>query len=144
MGGYMNQIAKSGASAIKNVEVLDKVTDIMPKADVLDFIGKLSDAYREAAITKRDIARINALRDVLMTEITQKYSLYHKIFDRLFDQRQEVINKYFYFIERGIADNDRELITGGMQGLSQVVSSSPFTNIKELSEAIESGRKIDI
>jgi hypothetical protein len=139
----MKDIVKS-ASALKNVEVLDKVSDIMPKADVLDFMGKLSDAYRENAITVREIARINAARDVLMTEITQKYNLYHKIFDRLFDQRQEVINKYFYYIERGIADNNRELITGGMQGLSQVVSSSPFANIKELSGLIETGKHIEI
>jgi hypothetical protein len=123
---------------------LEKVTEYIPSPDVLDFFGELSDAYSEDRITKREIAKIEAQRDVLLSAITKKYKLYHKVFEELFAERKVGIAKSFEIIDRGVMNNDKELISMGLHSLSKIVSSSPFANITELSNALENNKTIEI
>lgn len=123
---------------------LNGISKIMPAADALSFFNSLMEAYREEQNLRRDLAKIEAMRDVVLTEITKRYELYHRVFDRIFDERKEAIDRHFDIIDRGIAANDKELIIQGLQGLSTIVSSSPFANLQELSKLLESGRKIEI
>src|SRR5690349_10514294 len=92
---------------------LDGISKIMPAADALSFFNSLMDAYREEQNLRRDVAKIEAMRDVVLTEITKRYELYHRVFDRIFDERKEAIDRHFDIIDRGIAANDRELIIQG-------------------------------
>ncbi|PWK16495.1 hypothetical protein [Tumebacillus permanentifrigoris] len=128
----------------KGLSKLQTVQHIMPTPDVLDFFGKLSDAYRESLITTREMAAIEAQKEILLTEIENKYDLYHTIFQRVFDERQSAVNKSFEIIDKGLLEGDRELIGLGMQSLSKIVSSSPFANMQELSRCLESDRIIEI
>jgi biopolymer transport protein ExbB/TolQ len=123
---------------------LEAVSKIMPAADALSFFNSLMEVYREEQNLRRDLAKIEAMRDVVLTEITKRYELYHGVFDRIFDERKEAIDRHFDIIDRGIAANDKELIIQGLQGLSTIVSSSPFANLQELSKLLESGRKVEI
>jgi hypothetical protein len=123
---------------------LDGISKILPAADALSFFNSLMEAYREEQNIRRDIAKIEAIRDVVLSEITNRYELYHRVFDRIFDERKEAIDRHFGIIDRGIAANDNELIIQGLQGLSAIVSSSPFANLQELSSLLESGQKVEI
>jgi hypothetical protein len=123
---------------------LDGISKIMPAADALAFFNSLMEAYREEQNLRRDLARIEAMKDVVLTEITKRYELYHGVFDKIFDERKQAIDCHFDVIDRGIASNDRALIIQGLQGLSTIVSSSPFANLQELSKLLESGRKVEI
>jgi hypothetical protein len=123
---------------------LESVSKIMPAADALSFFNSLMEAYREEQNLRRDLAKIEAMRDVVLTEITKRFELYHRVFDRVFDERKQAIDRHFDIIDRGIAANDKELIIQGLQGLSTIVSSSPFANLQELSKLLESGRKVEI
>ena len=84
-----------------------------------------------------------AVKDVVLAEITNRYQLYRTVFDRIFDERKEAIDRHFDIIDRGIAGGDKQLILAGLEGLSRIVSSSPFANIQELSKLLESGKKIE-
>lgn len=123
---------------------LNGVSKIMPAADAMSFFNSLLEAYREEQNLRRDLAKIEAMKDVVLTEITKRYELYHRVFDRIFDERKDAINRHFDIIDRGIAANDKELIIEGLRGLSTIVSSSPFANLQELSKLLESGRKVEI
>ena len=123
---------------------LNEVTQYMPVTDVLSFFKQLLGAFQEYQQTERDVARICAEKEVILKEITRRYDLYHAIFDRIFDERKEVIDKFFDIIDHGITSNDGQLVLAGVGGLARVVSSSPFANIQELSKLLESGRKIEI
>jgi biopolymer transport protein ExbB/TolQ len=123
---------------------LDGISKIMPAADALAFLNSLIEAYREDQTVRRDLAKIEAMRDVVLTEITKRYELYHRVFDRIFDERKEAIDRHFDIIDRGVGANDKELIIQGLKGLSTIVSSSPFANLQELSKLLESGRKVEI
>src|SRR5437016_1744730 len=105
---------------------LDGISKVMPAADVLSLFTSLMEAYREEQYLRRDLAKIEAMRDVVLTEITKRYELYHRVFDRIFGERKEAIDRHFDIIDRGIAANDKELIVQGLKGLSTIVSSSPF------------------
>jgi hypothetical protein len=63
---------------------------------------------------------------MVLVEIITRFDLYHRVFDRIFDERKDVIHRHFDIIDRGIAINDKDLIIQGLKGLSTIVSSSPF------------------
>jgi hypothetical protein len=122
----------------------DVASKVIPSADVFQFFTQLTEAYKENQITQRDLAKIQATKEVLLTEITLKYELYRSVFDKIFTERDTAIKKFFSVIDLGIENNDRELISAGLQSLSKVVSSSPFTDLSQLSKALGSNNIIEI
>ncbi|MDF2565687.1 MAG: hypothetical protein K0Q53_2082, partial [Massilibacillus sp.] len=52
--------------------------------------------------------------------------------------------KSFEIIDKGMAENDRELIGQGLHSLSKIVSSSPFADLHKLSGALENNENIEI
>lgn len=121
-----------------------EVTDFIPSPDALDFFNKLQGAYETYKETEIEIKKIEAQRDILITEITERYNFYHTTFDRIFEERSVAINKSFEIIDEGLKKDDKDLINIGMQGLSKVVSSSPFGDVDKLSEMIRDNEKIEI
>lgn len=122
---------------------INKVAEVIPNLDAFAFFNNLTEAFRETQEVRRDIAKIEAMRDTIVTEITRRYNLYENVFDHIFDERKDVMRVYFDIIDRGVAQNDKGLIVQGLHGLSTFVASSPFANLKELSQLLESG-KIEI
>ena len=126
------------------LRMLSLVKDVIPKQDALQFFNDLNNAYRESMETKKEIERINAHKEVLIFTITKKYDLYHDVFNKIFEERNQSINKSFEVIDKGIKEKNNELISMGLGSLSKIVSSSPFANIQELSRFLESGETIEI
>lgn len=116
----------------------------MPSANVLSFFEKLSEAYSQHANTQRELANIQAKKEIVMLEINRRYDLYYQIFGQIFDERRGAINKSFEIIDKGLLANDKELISMGLQGLSNIVTSSPFANIQQLSSMLEGNKIIEI
>ena len=129
---------------INPINKLEEVSKIIPSADVIRFFDQLTQAYTENQITQRDIARIEAQREVLLTEINRKYDVYQYVFKQIFDEREKAINKSFAVIDKGMKEGDKELISMGLKSLSTVVSSSPFSNIQQLSELLEGNKVFEI
>ena len=125
-------------------EAAKTVGKYLPNADVLSFFNNLVDAFREDRQTQREIADIDARRQVLIAEISRRYDLYQRVFDDVFAERKDAVDRQFDLVERGIQAKNNELIVRGLQGISAIVSSSPFANIQELAKLMESGRQIEI
>ena len=53
-------------------------------------------------------------------------------------------SKYFEIIDRGLAENNRDLISMGLSHLSQLVATSPFSDVATLSKKLESKEIIEI
>jgi hypothetical protein len=123
---------------------LEGISNIIPAPDVLRFFNVLTEAYKENQITRLELAKLEAQKEVALLEIKNKYELYHKVFDAIFDERKIAIQKSFDIIDRGLDSGDKELISMGMQGLSKIVSSSPFANFQQLSNMLESQTIIEI
>jgi len=125
-------------------ERVKTVANFVPAADAMRFFNQLLDVRKEEAVTAREIAKVTAARDIALTEITKKYELYHKVFDRVFEERSDAISKHFQIIDKGIASGDRDLILGGLRGLSEIVASSPFGSVEQLGRMLESNQQIQI
>lgn len=126
------------------VEKINQVTDILPRADIFSFFNQLTEAYNQSQATKVEIAKLEAMKEAVLLEIQNKYDLYHKVFDQIFDERRTAINKSFDIIDKGLNTGDKELIAIGMQGLSKIVSSSPFANMEQLSNKLNGNKIIEI
>jgi hypothetical protein len=126
------------------INKLKEVSDIIPSKDVIKFIKILGEAYKENQITEREIARLQMQREVLLTEIRQKYAFYEKVIEHIFAERKMAIHKSFEIIDRGLESNDRELISSGLHSLIKIVSSSPFSDIQALSNSLENNKLIEI
>ncbi|UTC82763.1 hypothetical protein [Treponema denticola] len=128
----------------KNInEIVKKIPDV-PAPDITSAFKMFMDYKKEAEITKREIKRLDNAKEVLLAEIEKKYDLYYRIFATVFSERRQVIDKCFEIIDKGIKENDREYISVGLSNLSNLVASSPFSNIGELTKLIESGAQIDL
>ncbi|MBE5103314.1 hypothetical protein [Priestia aryabhattai] len=135
---------KNDTNQLAFMDKIKETASILPSTDVIKFIKVLGEAYTENQITEREIAKIHAQREVLLSEIRRKYDLYEKVFEQIFSERKVAIHKSFEVIDIGLETNDRELIVSGLHSLSKVVSSSPFTDLQKLSSALESNNIIEI
>lgn len=131
-------------SAVSKIGKLGDLAKKIPVPDVLKFFNNLVDAYKEGQVTEREIAKINANKEVMLAEISGKYETYRLVFNRIFDERKEVIDRFFDVIDKGVASNDKQIILGGLEGLSRIVSASPFANTEQLSRLLESGKALEI
>lgn len=128
----------------KNINEIAKKLPGLPATDVTSVFSMFMDYKKEAEITKREIKRLDNAKEILLAEIEKKYDFYYKIFATVFSERRQAIDKSFEIIDKGIEANDHELISRGLSSLSNVVASSPFSNIGEVTKLIESGQKINL
>jgi hypothetical protein len=113
-------------------------------SDVTKALTLFLEYKKENETTKREIARYDAMKEIMITEITRKYDFYEKLFASIFMERKSAIDKYFEIIDKGIKENNNELVLAGLSNLSNVVASSPFANISELKNLIETNKMIEM
>lgn len=133
-------------------KTLSKLTKALPKkglsiAEASNVLGSLAEIAKHKAEIKKtelEIDKLKVKETLIITEMEKKYELYHKVFNTIFDERSTSINKSFDIIDKGLKENDKDLISMGLDSLSTVVASSPFANINELGNLLESGNSIEI
>ena len=118
--------------ADKQISRILKNTAPIPAEEIPRLFEMLVSIQQESEMTKREIKKYDSMKDVMIQEITGKYAFYESIFSKIFSERQETIKKDFDIIDEGMKRNDRELISVGVTGLSQIVASSPFTDLDKL------------
>ena len=117
-------------------KILDNTTPI-PGEDIKRLFELMAETRKESELTKREIKKYESMKEVMIQEITGKYKFYEFFFSKVFEERGEAIKKDFEIIDKGMKENNRDLISAGVSGLSQVVASSPFTDIDKLKKMIE-------
>jgi hypothetical protein len=119
----------------------------MSIAEATNILGSLTEIKKHQADIKKSEAEIKMLQvkeKLLVEEMSKKYELYHKVFNTIFKERSESINKSFDIIDKGLETDDKDLISMGLTSLSTVVASSPFANLNELGNLLESGNSIEL
>lgn len=123
---------------------LQRIDDLIPIPKVESFCSNLLEAYKENKKSKVELEKIKVKREIVLKEMEMKYDLYNKVFHELFYERRIAIDKSFEIIDRGVANNDKELISMGLSSLSKIVSSSPFTDLISLSNSLENNQIIEL
>ena len=121
----------------KGISEIVKQASPIPAEEIPRLFEMLVECKKEAEMTKREIKKIDSMKEVMIREITGKYSFYESLFSRIFAERQDAIKKDFEIIDEGMKRNDRELIAAGVSALSQVVASSPITDMDKLRGMLE-------
>ena len=116
----------------KEISKILKNASPLPAEDIPKLFEMLLECKKESEMTKREIKKYDAMKEMMIREITGKYSFYEFFFSKIFAERQEVIKKDFEIIDEGMKRNDRELISAGVSALSQLVASNPVTDIEKL------------
>jgi len=116
----------------KDISEILKGSAPIPQAEIPRLFDMLVECRKETEITRREEKKYEAMKDVMIREITGKYSFYEFLFSRIFAERAEAIKKDFQIIDEGMKKNNRELIKAGISGLSQIVATSPFTDMEKL------------
>ena len=115
-----------------------EITDVLkntvpiPAEEIPRLFEMLRECRKESEITQREVKKYDAMKEVMLREITGKYAFYEFLFSKIFAERAEAIKKDFEIIDRGMKQNNRDLIATGVSGLSQVVASSPITDMEKL------------
>ena len=116
------QIAKwNGAEILK----------ALPIAEVFNLTGQLVDLAREAKITEREIERYRTVRDIAITEIIERYKFAHALLNKTFEDRRMIIEKHFEAIDKGLEENNFQLVEAGMQHVTAIVKDNPFKLFQE-------------
>ena len=109
----------------------------IPAEEIPRLFEMLQQCRKESEITQREVKKYDAMKEVMLKEITGKYAFYEFLFSKIFAERSEAIKKDFEVIDLGIKQNNRDLINAGVSGLSQIVASSPIMDMEKLRRMLE-------
>ena len=112
-------------------EILKNTTPI-PAEEIPRLFEMLVECKKESELSRRELKKYDSMKEVMISEITGKYSFYEFLFSKIFAERQDIIKKDFEIIDRGMKQNNRDMIAAGVSGLSQVVASSPVAELEKL------------
>jgi len=116
----------------KAISKILKNSGPIPADEIPRLFEMLLECQKESEITKRETKKYDSMKEVMIQEITGKYTFYEFLFSKIFDERREAIYKDFQIIDEGMKKNSRDLINAGVTGLSQVVASSPIADLDKL------------
>jgi hypothetical protein len=116
----------------KGISKIIKNAGPIPADEIPRLFEMLLECQKESELTKREVKKYDSMKDVMIKEITGKYTFYEFLFSKIFDERREAIQKDFQIIDEGIKKNNRDLIATGVSGLSQIVASSPVADLEKL------------
>ena len=116
----------------KEISKILKNSGPIPAGEIPRLFEMLLECQRESELSRREIKKLDSIKEVMIKEITGKYAFYEFLFSKIFDERKEAIQKDFQIIDEGIKKNNHDLIATGVSGLSQVVASSPIADMDKL------------
>jgi hypothetical protein len=97
-------------------------------------VDHLSQIYQQSMQLKRDVAAINAWTDVELARIVAKYKSCEAFLNKTFGEREKTLNKLYNALDVAIESNNREAIIGAMKGMSEIVTSSPLSDLEKFAE----------
>jgi hypothetical protein len=116
----------------KRIARILKNSGPIPVGEIPRLFEMLLECQKESELTKREVKKYDSMKDVMIEEITGKYTFYEFLFSKIFDERREAIQKDFKIIDEGIKKNNHDLVAAGVAGLSRIVASSPIADMDKL------------
>ncbi len=110
-------------------KVFSKTPAVSPK-QALDGFNMLVSAYQEYGIVREqhqtERTRIQANKEIELARLHHQAELLESYLKKEFKQQNETIDKMFERLDRGIEENNPQLIALAMQNIENIVKSSPL------------------
>jgi hypothetical protein len=116
----------------KTSGMFSRLPEEIPQSDAERAFEMLSGFGREKELTKQDKAKADTMKELALAEITKKYDFYEKLFAAVFAERRAITEGFFRIIDQGIREKNNDLVLAGLSSLSNMVASSPLTNLGSL------------
>lgn len=126
------------------VSRLQQVHGLVSLQDVASALTAVANAGTALLQGRVDLEKVRATREVALAQIEGRHELYRQVFERIFAERREAIGKYFELLDEGMARDKDELVVEALRELGRVVAKSPFSDLKALSDAIDSGEGVEL
>jgi hypothetical protein len=141
----MNHDIQDNSEAIEMVpKGFDRSEAMSAFNNLVNLATELSRADVRKDKLRTERAKISAKSRVMITEITLKYQFYHDLLEKAFEGRSESIAKGLEVIDKGIRDNNNELILSGLEKVTDIVKDSPLRYLQHIKQtmSIEERRKL--
>ena len=124
---------------MENISLNVNIPKGITAAQAVEIFTSLVDLAKEQTRANVEIRRIDAMENVMITKIITDYDRFNKLLFATFAERSKTIEKHFEVIDKGIKDNDRDMILGGLKCLGDFVKDSPYGNFDRFSVQFDAG-----
>ena len=83
------------------------------------------------------IKQIKAQTDVQLANTIAKYKVCHEFLESTFGERHEALQKHYDVLDNAVASGDRDLILAALHGISDIVTTSPLSELQRLAEVFD-------
>ena len=116
----------------KTYELYSRLPKEIKRSDAERAFELLSELGHENELSAGNREKTETLKELALAEITRKYDFYEKLFAAVFAERKAITEGFFRVIDQGIREKNNDLVLAGLSSLSDMVSSSPLTNLNSL------------
>lgn len=113
------------AKVFNPMQAVTALSDIVQAYWNYQNVAEQEQTKREEIAVKRELIleHIQAQRDVMMEAIKCTFA-----------EREKVIEKHFNLIDQAVASNDNQQLAMALQGVTEVIKSSPFAAFADLQQ----------
>ena len=119
--GFFNQITELTLINNENLNLqnqkLDKISNI---------VNNVGDIHLESKRISNDNLKLK--NDLV--KIVSDYKIKQGYLQAVFAERSKIIDKHFEIIDKGLKENNDDLILQGLRGASEFVSTNPLNNFE--------------
>lgn len=116
---FLNQVTELATKSNENLQLSNQ--KMQNTADLLNRAGSI---YIESKRIDNDNLK---LKNELAT-IVSDFKIKQVYLQSLFNERSKIIDKHFEVIDKGLRENNDDLILQGLRGASEFVSTNPLDN----------------
>ena len=116
---FLNQVTELATKSNENLQLTNQKLQ-----NTSDLLNKAGNIYLESKKIDNDNLK---LKNELVT-IVSDFKIKQGYLQAIFDERSRIIDKHFEVIDKGIRENNDDLILKGLRGASEFVSTNPLDN----------------
>jgi hypothetical protein len=116
---FLNQINDFATKSNENLQLYNQKIQ-----NATDLVNKVGDIFIESKRIDNENLKLKNELTTIVSDFKIKQGYLHAIFD----ERSRIIDKHFEVIDKGIRENNDDLILKGLRGASEFVSTNPLDN----------------
>ena len=122
-----NKFSKENILALSDAVAQNK--EILNRS--LDLATQITDVYAESQRLNAQVEIVKENSKVALAAITARFLTTRQIIEETFKERRFALNASYEVLQKGIDDNNTDLILAGMREIGKVVVTSPLQDIQE-------------